>query len=106
MALSIIRPLPACGLLALAILAAGCAQADRGQVFSAAYACEDGQRFTVRFEREAATVRLADGRSVTLTQRRTASGIHYANDGYDLRGKGDEATWTAPGQTALQCKSV
>ncbi len=85
---------------------AGCAQADRSAVFSAAYACDDGQRFTVVFEREAALVQLPDSKTVRLAQQRAASGISYAAEGYELRGKGDDATWQAPGTARVQCKSV
>ncbi len=89
-----------------ALLAAGCAQLDSPQGFSAAYACENGQRFTVHFEHAIATVTLWNMPPIRLTQQRAPSGMHYTNDGYELRGKGDDATWTTPQQRTVQCKSV
>ena len=97
--------LAAVTLLSTAVMA-GCAQSDRSPVFSAAYACEDGLRLTVVFERDAALVRLPDARTIRLAQQRAASGILYSTEGYELRGKGDDATWDAPGATVVQCKSV
>ena len=99
---------PLAALVLIGSLAAlgGCAHADRSPVFSAAYACDDGQRFTVLFESEAALVRLPDSNTVRLAQQRAASGMSYAAEGYELRGKGDDATWKTPGTAPVRCKSV
>lgn len=43
---------------------------------------------------------------VVLQSQRPASGIWYAGNGYELRGKGPEATWTAPNQAPLNCTQV
>ena len=90
---------------ALAMLSA-CADSPTHQAPTAAYRCDDGSRFTTRFDPDSVSVFLANGRTVELPQQRAGSGMWYAGNGYELRGKGDDATWTAPGAAPLQCRSV
>lgn len=72
---------------------------------SADYACEDGPDFIASFDNDAdtATVTLAGEEPVVLAGQRPASGIWYAGDGWELRGKGREAILTRPGEPPVDC---
>ena len=98
--------LPTALALVAAALLAGCAADPTDRAPTAAYRCEDGSRFTVRFDPNSASVHLANGRTITLPQQKAASGMWYSGKGHDLRGKGDDATWTADGAPATACRSV
>lgn len=76
--------------LLLAVLS--CTQPEAGKRVS--FACEGGGSFAVSFTDGAAAMD-ADGRTYRLTQQVTGSGIHYAGEGQDLRGKGVDMTWTS-----------
>lgn len=66
------------------------------------FACEGGGFFAVSFTDGAAAME-ASGQTYRLTQQIAGSGIHYAGEGQDLRGKGADMTWTnASG--ARQCR--
>ena len=68
------------------------------------YSCADGTRWRARFDNRTDRVALdGAGSRVTLAGRRPASGIWYAADGWELRGKGDAATLTRPGAGATDC---
>lgn len=72
---------------------------------TARYACVDGTRLIALFDNAAGTVTLRRG-TLTLSvlrQQPAGSGIRYAGNGTELRGKGDEAMITLPGQSPLAC---
>jgi para-nitrobenzyl esterase len=70
---------------------------------TAVLTCEGGRTLRVVFgDRELRFE--ADGREVRLSQLPSGSGIHYAGDGHDLRGKGVEMTWTDPAGVARTCR--
>lgn len=74
---------------------------------TARYRCVDGSRYVVRFDnrRDVATL-IEDGRTLaTMAGQRPASGIWYRGGGWELRGKGREATLTKPDGPALPCIS-
>jgi membrane-bound inhibitor of C-type lysozyme len=73
---------------------------------TATFACEDGSSLTVQFESGTATATVTNGRTVHLAQQETGSGILYEGDGYALRGKGQEMTWTAADGTSLACSAA
>ena len=75
---------------------------------NARYRCIDGSRIAVAFDpdRGIATVSRAGKRLATLRQQRVASGISYAGGGYELRGKGDDLDFTAPGLPPLPCTAI
>ena len=75
---------------------------------NARYRCIDGSRIAVAFDpdRGIATVSRAGRRLATLRQQRVASGISYAGGGYELRGKGDDLDFTAPGLPPLPCTAI
>jgi para-nitrobenzyl esterase len=69
------------------------------------YVCEGGERLTARFGEGSATIVDAQGRSLTLKQQVSGSGILYEGQGQTLRGKGEEMTWTAAGGEAKACSA-
>lgn len=69
------------------------------------FACEDGSSMAVAFSGGTARLNIA-GSEALLSQLPSGSGIHYAGGGHDLRGKGDELTWTDPGGQRRQCRDT
>lgn len=78
------------------------------RVIRTVYLCNDSQRLSVDFDnpRQMATVRNSSGEAVDLFQERSADGIWYRASGYELRGKGVMATWTADGLPPTDCRAV
>lgn len=78
------------------------------RVVKAVYLCNDGERLSVDFDnpRQMATVRQLNGQAVDLRQERAADGIWYRASGYELRGKGVMATWSAQGKEPTECRAV
>ena len=73
---------------------------------TARYQCDDKSAFTATFDNKRDTALLTlRRRSVTLKGQRPASGIWYAGDGYELRGKGSSARLTRPGGTVITCSA-
>lgn len=72
------------------------------------YRCDDGIRLVARFDPDNDTVMVRrDGqRLATLRQQRAASGIWYRGNGYELRGKGRDMTWTARAAAPLSCRAM
>lgn len=75
----------------LLLVALSCTQPEAGKRVS--FVCDGGGSFAVSF-RDGAAAMEADGRTYRLTQQVAGSGIHYAGEGQDLRGKGWDMTWT------------
>ncbi|MCC7267772.1 MAG: MliC family protein [Caulobacteraceae bacterium] len=71
----------------------------------AIYRCDDGQTLKATFDNGRGRVRmiLGDGSVTTLEGQPVGSGIHYANDWYDLRGKGAEATFAVKDRRSTHC---
>ena len=78
------------------------------RVIRTVYLCNDSQRLSVDFDnpRQMATVRNSSGEAVDLFQERATDGIWYRASGYELRGKGAMATWTADGLPPTSCRAV
>ncbi|RZJ74538.1 MAG: hypothetical protein EON88_37490 [Brevundimonas sp.] len=78
------------------------------RVIRTVYLCNNSERLSVDFDnpRQMATVRNSSGEAVDLFQERSADGIWYRASGYELRGKGVMATWTADGQPVTDCRAV
>ena len=78
------------------------------RVIRTVYLCNNSERLSVDFDnpRQMATVRNSSGEAVDLFQERAASGIWYRASGYELRGKGVQATWTAEGRAPSECRAV
>jgi uncharacterized lipoprotein YbaY len=61
----------------------------------AEFACADGVTMTVVYDNGNRTAAVTfEGQTVMLPQQESGSGIRYANDEFELRGKGDDATLT------------
>ncbi|WP_083719843.1 MliC family protein [Sphingomonas jeddahensis] len=73
----------------------------------ATYRCDDSTGFRAIFDnqRDTATLALA-ATTVRLAGQRPASGIWYAGEGHELRGKGKVATLTRPGNPPLTCHAA
>ncbi|MFN3353602.1 MAG: MliC family protein [Brevundimonas sp.] len=78
------------------------------RVIRAVYLCNNGERLSVDFDnpREMATVRNSIGEAVDLRQEQAGRGIWYRASGYELRGQGVMATWTADGREPTECRAV
>lgn len=78
------------------------------RVIRTVYLCNNSERLSVDFDnpRQMATVRNSSGEAVDLYQERAADGIWYKASGYELRGKGVMATWTADGREPTECRAV
>ena len=78
------------------------------RVIRTVYLCNNSERLSVDFDnpRQMATVRNSSGEAVDLFQERAADGIWYRASGYELRGKGVQATWTADGREPTECRAV
>jgi hypothetical protein len=75
---------------------------------TARYRCMDGSRLVVAYDPDnrRATVSSAGKRIATLAFQPGQSGIRYAGNGYDWRGRGDAFTWTQPNLPPLACKAI
>ena len=78
------------------------------RVIRTVYLCNNGERLSVDFDnpRQMATIRNSTGEAVDLFQERSADGIWYRASGYELRGKGVMATWSADGREPTDCRAV
>lgn len=64
-------------------------------LITANFDCADGMTMTVVFDNGNNTAAVTfDGQTVTLQQQQSGSGIRYANDEYEFRGKGEDASLT------------
>lgn len=96
-------------ILALALLLAGCASTSAPpDVVDATYRCEGDVVVPARFDNAAHVVDLTlpSGATARLAQQPSGSGIWYSAGGFDLRGKGREATISLWGGAPLKCYSL
>jgi membrane-bound inhibitor of C-type lysozyme len=70
-----------------------------------AFTCENHAKLTVSFGEGTAVLVDPHGRAFHLKQQISGSGIAYEGEGQRLRGKGQDMTWTAAGQTPLACSA-
>jgi membrane-bound inhibitor of C-type lysozyme len=87
--------------------AAGTTASTPGLV-NARYRCMDGTKIAVRFDnvRDTAAVSRDGTVLATLAGQKPASGIWYKKGGFELRGKGDDATFSTPGQPPNPCTVI
>lgn len=78
------------------------------RVIRTVYLCNNGERLSVDFDnpRAMATVRNSTGDAVDLFQERAVSGLWYRASGYELRGEGVMARWTADGREPTDCRAI
>ena len=96
----------------MALLLAGCAGMADGPTAAPSpglkeydYACADGTRLKVVFEKNHASVTQNGGQVLILPQMPAGSGIRYATPRHELRGKGNDATWTVGRKVAVECRT-
>jgi membrane-bound inhibitor of C-type lysozyme len=87
-------------LIAATLAASGAHAASKP--IKAMYDCEGGSTLKVVFKGGKATVTPEGSKSVVLKQSLAADGFSYTKGKYNLRGRGDDATWTTA-RHALQC---
>ena len=65
---------------------------------------DEGDVLTMTFNNTAGTVKayLNGGPQIDLSAKKSASGIWYKNDHYELRGKGDSYVLTKDGETVFE----
>lgn len=78
-----------------------------GSPLAVSYECAEGPALSVIFYEGGgtATVALLGIGQQVLFAEPVASGYHYRNDQYDLRGEGDQAQWSHAGLNT-QCTAV
>lgn len=78
------------------------------RVIRTVYICNNSERLSVDFDnpREMATVRNSSGVAVDLYREKAADGLWYRASGYELRGEGVMAKWTAQGREPTDCRAV
>jgi len=78
------------------------------RVVRTVYLCQNGDSLTVDFDnpRAMATVRNSSGLAIDLYQARTADGLWYRADGYELKSQGIHATWMVKNRPETQCRAV
>lgn len=83
-------------------------QRSQNRIIRTVYLCNNGERLSVDFDnpREMATVRNSNGEAVDLFQEKATEGIWFRASGYELRGEGIMATWTADGREPTDCRAV
>jgi membrane-bound inhibitor of C-type lysozyme len=75
----------------------------KSKPIKATYYCNKGQKLKVVFQGNKATVTPKGGKTVTLPQGMAADGFFYVKGKYSLRGRGDNATWSAGFSKPLNC---
>lgn len=78
------------------------------RVIRTVYLCQDSERLTVDFDnpRQMATVRTSSGAAFDLFREQSADGLWYKSSGYELRGRGTAATWSASDRPITECRAV
>lgn len=78
------------------------------RVIRTVYLCNNSERLSVDFDnpREMATVRNSMGEAIDLYREKAAEGLWYRASGYELRGQGVMARWSADGREPTDCRAV
>jgi hypothetical protein len=78
------------------------------RVIRTVYLCNNSERLSVDFDnpREMATVRTSTGEAIDLHREKAAEGLWYRASGYELRGEGVMAKWSAQGREPTDCRAV
>ena len=70
------------------------------------YACADGSKISLIFERSGTGLVMVDGGALRLENRHPARGPWYASPYGELRAKGSAATFRMQGRTPTACRKV
>ena len=86
--------------------ATAAATAALDETIEATYTCTGGQTLEVSFSDGKATVTPKGGEPVILPIAMTADGFQYSDATHNLRGRGDDATWTVGSAEPLSCTAA
>ena len=83
-------------------------QRRQDRVIRSVYLCNNGERLSVDFDnaRDMATVRNSNGEAFDLFEEQTPDGLWYRASGYELRGEGIQAQWSADGREQTDCRAI
>ena len=83
-------------------------QRTQDRIIRSVYLCNNGERLSVDFDnaRSMATVRNSTGEAVDLFQEDVPEGLWYRSSGYELRGEGIQARWSADGRETTDCRAI
>ena len=92
-------------LVVIAMLASGCERPEVERHMK--FACDNTEQVEVTFKPQTGSaVLLRNGDLMELRQQPAASGFHYSNGPYAIRGKGDELIVEVGRMVPLQCKAL
>ncbi len=83
-------------------------QRTQDRIIRSVYLCNNGERLSVDFDnaRSMATIRNSSGEAVDLFQEDVPEGLWYRSSGYELRGEGIQARWSADGREPTDCRAI
>lgn len=83
-------------------------QRTQDRIIRSVYLCNNGERLSVDFDnaRSMATIRNSVGEAVDLFQEDVPEGLWYRSSGYELRGEGIQARWSADGREPTDCRAI
>ncbi|WP_370979692.1 MliC family protein [Agaribacterium sp. ZY112] len=71
------------------------------------YRCDRGAELALTFSDDGEQLNLVvEGQSMSLTRQVVASGFHYTNGHYDIRGKGDELMYSVGRMAPTKCMAL
>lgn len=83
-------------------------QRSQDRIIRTVYLCNNGERLSVDFDnaRSMATIRNSSGEAFDLFQEVVPTGLWYRASGYELRGEGIQARWSADGREPTDCRAI
>lgn len=83
-------------------------QRTQERIIRSVYLCNNGERLSVDFDnaRAMATIRNSTGEAVDLFREDLPTGLWYRSSGYELRGEGIQARWSADGRETTDCRAI
>lgn len=70
------------------------------------FACADGSKISLIFEKSGTGLVMVDGGALRLHNRHSASGLWYASPNGELRAKGATATFRMTGRATTTCRKA
>lgn len=83
-------------------------QRRQDRIIRTVYLCNNGERLSVDFDnaRSMATIRNSTGEAMDLFEEDVPEGLWYRSSGYELRGEGIQARWSADGRETTDCRAI
>ena len=87
---------------------AGRPQRSKDRIIRTVYLCTNGERLSVDFDnaRSMATIRNSSGEAFDLFREVVPTGLWYRSSGYELRGEGIQARWSADSHDPTDCRAI